>query len=138
MESEEIVNITPCSEEYMTAFTNEFATAYLQGNLQKALQFFSPQYVAEQHDNALGGRTEQFIAEFLSGAYTNDAGEEVYLSPKAEEISTITVVQVECAGSPIVTVSVGLKNGKFYNVPLSTESVASEDGISFMFVGSLG
>ncbi|MCQ2218747.1 MAG: hypothetical protein MJZ33_09765 [Paludibacteraceae bacterium] len=135
----EIVMAEPDCTSDMTLYTERFAQAYLDGDLKKALTFFSPSYVEEQHDGMLGGRTEQFISEFLgSGIYTDANGEEKYVSWHPNNIVSITVVSVDCNGNPKITVKIALKNGEIYEEVLDTEMVDTENGPKPMFVGAFG
>lgn len=59
------------AQEYNKAtvknITESFISTLMRGDLDGTLAFFDPSYVAEQHDQFLEGRTEQFVEEFLSG-----------------------------------------------------------------------
>jgi hypothetical protein len=61
------VNAQEYKKSTVKGITNAFISTLMQGNLKGTLQFFDPSYVAEQHDDFLEGRTEQFVSEFLCG-----------------------------------------------------------------------
>ena len=75
------------SEAQTNEITNEdierhcenFIHCIKSGKLKKSLAYFAPEYVKEQHDHFLGGRTNQFLTEFLSG---NSLTGEQFIVPK--------------------------------------------------------
>ena len=61
------VNAQKYTKSTVKGIANGFISTLMEGNLKDTLGFCDPSDVAEQHDDFLEGRTEQFVAEFLCG-----------------------------------------------------------------------
>lgn len=72
---------------------NGFISTLMQGNLKGTLYFFDPSYVAEEHDNFLEGRTEQFVQEFLAGQVKKGF---FFITPKIDRIKSMKVKKTNC------------------------------------------
>ena len=70
-----------------------FISTLMEGNLKGTLYFFDPNYVAEQHDDFLEGRTEQFVAEFLAG---NIKKGYYAITPQLDRIKSMKVKKTCC------------------------------------------
>lgn len=94
-----LLSATICcnAQKYTTAtvknITNSFIATLLSGDLQGTLEFFDPNYVADQHDNFLEGRTEQFVAEFLAGSYKKGY---YFITPELNRIKSMKVKKTCC------------------------------------------
>ena len=74
--------------------TNAFISTLMQReSLESTLQFFDPDYVEEQHDNFLEGRTEQFVAEFLCGNVKKGYYD---MTPQLSRIKSMKVKKTFC------------------------------------------
>ena len=115
--------------------TNSFIVTLLQGDLQGTLEFFEPNYVADQHDNFLEGRTEQFIAEFLAGSYKKGF---YFITPELNRIKSMKVKKTCCdleKNEIYANVEILMDYGVKYTVKL--EMVISENG-DMCFIGAVG
>ena len=115
--------------------TNSFIATLMNGDLQGTLEFFEPNYVAEQHDNFLEGRTEQFVAEFLAGSYKKDF---YFITPQLNRIKSMKVKKTCCnlkKNEIYANVEILMDYGVKYTVKL--EMVITESGDLF-FIGAVG
>ena len=55
----------------IAVFLDEFEAAVESHNTERIMACMDPDYVKEQHDEFLGGRTDQFINEFFGGYKKN-------------------------------------------------------------------
>lgn len=115
--------------------TNSFISTLLQGDLKDTLEFFDPNYVAEQHDDFLEGRTEQFVSEFLAGNYKKGY---YVLTPKLDRIKSMKVKKTCCnlAKDDIYAdVKILMDYGVAYTVRLQLHVTESGD---LRFIGAVG
>ena len=126
--------------EYMESLANGFAKAVMAGDLQKAMTYLSPNYIKEQHDGILEGRTDQFFRELLIGTITDQDGKEQFYVPASlDEIASIDDINTDCIKlEPSATFHIKLKDGRSYYRTLETEAVKTEEGYRPLFVGDLG
>lgn len=54
--------------KFIKQFFDDFETAVWAKNKPKIMTFFHPDYVKEQHDEMLEGRTDQFLKEYFCGS----------------------------------------------------------------------
>ncbi|MCB0712181.1 MAG: hypothetical protein KDD67_07610 [Ignavibacteriae bacterium] len=75
------------------------------------MELMDPDYVREQHDQFLGGRTDQFLNEFFSGENV-ERGE--FVNPHVEDLKSVvdvTVTELEGEGSYEVNAIIEMKSG---------------------------
>ncbi len=85
--------------EDLQAFLTDFEASVSAGNQGNVMALMDPNYVKEQHDGMLDGRTEQFISEFLSGVSESGTFKTISLN---EVKSTEFIRLEEKAGSTMV------------------------------------
>ena len=115
--------------------TNSFIVTLMSGDLQGTLEFFDPNYVAEQHDNFLEGRTEQFVAEFLAGSYKKGF---YFITPELSRIKSMKVKKTCCdleKNEIYANVEILMDYGVKYTVKL--EMIITENG-DMCFIGAVG
>lgn len=115
--------------------TNSFITTLMSGDLQGTLEFFDPNYVADQHDNFLEGRTEQFVAEFLAGSYKKGF---YFITPQLNRIKSMKVKKTCCdlkKNEIYADVEILMDYGVKYTVRL--EMLITENG-DMCFIGAVG
>ena len=115
--------------------TNSFIATLMSGDLQGTLEFFEPNYVAEQHDNFLEGRTEQFVAEFLAGSYKKGF---YFITPELSRIKSMKVKKTCCdlnKNEIYANVEILMDYGVKYTVKL--EMIITENG-DMCFIGAVG
>ena len=115
--------------------TESFIATLMQKDLPGTLEFFEPNYVAEQHDNFLEGRTEQFVAEFLAGSYKKGY---YFITPELNRIKSMKVKKTCCdleKNEIYATVEILMDYGVKYTVKL--DMVISENG-DMCFIGAVG
>jgi len=115
--------------------TNSFITTLMSGDLQGTLEFFDPNYVADQHDNFLEGRTEQFVAEFLAGSYKKGF---YFITPELNRIKSMKVKKTCCdlnKNEIYANVEILMDYGVKYTVKL--EMIITENG-DMCFIGAVG
>ena len=117
--------------------TKGLISAIMSGDLQLSLEYFAPEYVNEQHDNFLEGRTEQFVMEFIGGVPTTKEGKQLdYVTPKQSDIASMKIKDVVIVGETMYSiVEVTLKDGRKYTTDLNIEVV---DGEMLRFWGAVG
>lgn len=127
------------AQKYSTAtvknITNSFIATLMSGDLQGTLEFFDPNYVAEQHDSFLEGRTEQFIAEFLAGSYKKGF---YFITPELSRIKSMKVKKTCCdleKNEIYADVEILMDYGVKYTVRL--EMLVTEYG-DLRFIGAVG
>lgn len=129
-------NAQPYSKETVKTITESFiATLMYEEDIKATLEFFDQAYVAEEHDDFLNGRTEQFISEFLAGSFKKGY---YFVNPKINEIKTIKVkksVYNIKKGDIYSIVEITLDTGVRYKVQL--DMVISENG-DLGFIGAVG
>ncbi|MBO4806977.1 MAG: hypothetical protein IK005_10195 [Paludibacteraceae bacterium] len=127
-----------CSE-YMENLANGFAKAVMSGDLQKAMTYLDPNYVREQHDGFLEGRTNQFFLELLAGTIIGEDGSENFYVPSSlNEITSIDVSSTNCTETPSATFLIKLKDGRSFYLTIDTEEANTAEGVRPMFVGAVG
>ncbi|MBR6036488.1 MAG: hypothetical protein IKP41_06000 [Bacteroidaceae bacterium] len=115
--------------------TNAFISTLMQGELKNTLEFFDPNYVAEQHDNFLEGRTEQFVAEFLCGSYKKGFYD---ITPQLHRIKSMKVKKTCCdleKNEIYADVKILMDYGVKYTVRL--DMLITESG-DLRFIGAVG
>lgn len=129
-------NAQPYSKETVKVITDSFiATLLYEEDIKATLRFFDKAYVAEEHDDFLEGRTEQFVSEFLAGSFKKGY---YFVNPKLNEILTIKVKK--CVynikkGEIYSIVEITLDTGVRYKVKL--DMTISETG-TLGFIGAVG
>ena len=115
--------------------TNSFIATLMSGDLQGTLEYFDPNYVADQHDNFLEGRTEQFVAEFLAGSYKKGF---YFITPELNRIKSMKVKKTCCdleKNEIYANVEILMDYGVKYTVKL--EMIITENG-DMCFIGAVG
>lgn len=115
--------------------TNGFISTLMSGNLKGTLGFFDPDYVAEQHDSFLEGRTEQFVAEFLCGNVKKGYYD---MTPELHRIKSMKVKNVCCdpeKGEIYADVKIVMDYGVKYIVRLQLRVIESGE---LRFIGAVG
>ena len=104
------------NEEQMKREGNEFLNAIVSGDLQKALTYFSHNYVAEQHDQFQNGNTKQFITDFFANDYTTEEGSKEWKNIELSDIKGAQVIEVDTGDglSGVIFVELELQDGKKY------------------------
>jgi hypothetical protein len=107
----------------------------MEGNLKGTLYFFDPNYVAEQHDDFLEGRTEQFVAEFLCGNVKKGYYD---MTPQLNRIKSMKVKKTCCdveKDEIYADVQIVMDYGVKYIVRLQLRVTESGD---LRFIGAVG
>ena len=115
--------------------TNSFIVTLMSGDLQGTLEFFDPNYVADQHDNFLEGRTEQFVSEFLAGSYKKGF---YFITPELNRIKSMKVKKTCCdleKDEIYADVQILMDYGVKYTVRLQLR--VTDDG-DLRFIGAVG
>ncbi len=91
------VKVNQSGEKYkipkdMVQFLSDFEIAVRSHNQMMVLNFMDPDYIKEQLNNFLQGRTEQFLNEFFCGMKTDDSGFEC---PEFENIRSFEFESIE-------------------------------------------
>lgn len=117
--------------------TKGFISAIMSGDLKLSLEYFAPEYVSEQHDSFLEGRTEQFVMEFIGGVPVTKEGKQLdYITPKQKDIASMKIKDVVIIGETMYSVvEVTLKDGSKYTTDLN---IAVVDGEMLRFWGAVG
>ena len=114
---------------------NGFISTLMEGNLKGTLYFFDPNYVAEQHDDFLEGRTEQFVAEFLCGNVNKGYYD---MTPQLNRIKSMKVKKTCCdlqADEIYADVQIVMDYGVKYIVRLQLRVTESGE---LRFIGAVG
>lgn len=114
---------------------NGFISTLMEGNLKGTLYFFDPNYVAEQHDDFLEGRTEQFVAEFLCGNVKKGYYD---MTPQLNRIKSMKVKKTCCdlqADEIYADVQIVMDYGVKYIVRLQLRVTESGE---LRFIGAVG
>ncbi|MBO4674372.1 MAG: hypothetical protein J5616_08505 [Bacteroidaceae bacterium] len=134
-----MVAVNVHAQEYkkstVKGIANGFISTLMQGNLKGTLYFFDPSYVAEQHDNFLEGRTEQFVAEFLAGNVKKDF---YAITPQLNRIKSMKVKKTCCdleKDEIYADVNILMDYGVKYTVRLQLRVTESGD---LRFIGAVG
>jgi len=117
--------------------TKGLISAIMSGDLKKSLEYFAPEYVSEQHDSFLEGRTEQFVMEFIGGVPVTKDGEQLdFITPKQKDIASMKIKDVVVLDETMYSViEVTLKNGSKYTTDLNIEVIGGE---MLRFWGAVG
>ena len=134
-----IASVSVNAQEYkkstVKGITNAFISTLMQGGLKGTLQFFDPDYVAEQHDSFLEGRTEQFVAEFLCGNVKKGFYD---MTPQLNRIKSMKVKKTCCdveKDEIYADVQIVMDYGVKYIVRLQLRVTESGD---LRFIGAVG
>jgi hypothetical protein len=76
----------------LNQFLSDFEYAVITNNQSQVLNFMDPDYIKEQLDDFLQGRTEQFLNEFFCGMKTDGSGFEC---PEFDNITNFEFVNIE-------------------------------------------
>lgn len=128
-------NAQKYTKSTVKGITNAFISTLMQGNLKGTLQFFDPNYVAEQHDDFLEGRTEQFVAEFLCGNVKKGYFD---MTPQLNRIKSMKVKKTYCdveKDDIYADVQIVMDYGVKYIVKLQLRVTESGD---LRFIGAVG
>ena len=128
-------NAQKYTKSTVKGITNAFISTLMQGNLKGTLQFFDPNYVAEQHDDFLEGRTEQFVAEFLCGNVKKGYFD---MTPQLNRIKSMKVKKTCCdveKDEIYADVQIVMDYGVKYIVRLQLRVTESGD---LRFIGAVG
>ncbi len=112
-----------------------FEATILKRDYKASLDFFEPEYKKAQHDDMLGGNTQQFLAEFLAGY---EKGKEIMTVPKLAEIDQILFKKIKIDNKNFdaeVQVIVVLKNKKKIK---DTKTIYFYSPKDVYFVGGMG
>ena len=129
------VNAQEYKKSAVKGITNAFISTLMQGELKGTLQFFDPDYVAEQHDSFLEGRTEQFVAEFLCGNVKKGFYD---MTPQLNRIKSMKVKKTCCdveKDEIYADVQIVMDYGVKYIVRLQLRVTESGD---LRFIGAVG
>jgi len=74
-------------------FLFDFEKAVKDQNTEKILSLMDKEYLTEQHDNFLEGRTSQFLNEFFCGELTNGRGFKCLKFNELKNASKISIIQ---------------------------------------------
>lgn len=129
------VNAQEYKKSTVKGITNAFISTLMPGELKGTLQFFDPDYVAEQHDSFLEGRTEQFVAEFLCGNVKKGFYD---MTPQLNRIKSMKVKKTCCdveKDEIYADVQIVMDYGVKYIVRLQLRVTESGD---LRFIGAVG
>jgi hypothetical protein len=129
------VNAQEYKKSTVKGIANGFISTLMQGNLKGTLYFFDPDYVAEQHDDFLQGRTEQFVAEFLCGNVKKGFYD---MTPELNRIKSMKVKKTCCdveKDDIYADVQIVMDYGVKYIVRLQLRVTESGD---LRFIGAVG
>lgn len=129
------VNAQKYTKSTVKGIANGFISTLMEGNLKGTLGFFAPSYVAEQHDDFLEGRTEQFVAEFLCGNIKKGYYD---MTPELSRIKSMKVKKTCCNPEKdeyYADVQIVMDYGVKYMVRLEMRVIESGD---LRFIGAVG
>ncbi|MBO7591895.1 MAG: hypothetical protein J6T00_00790 [Bacteroidaceae bacterium] len=129
------VNAQEYTKSTVKGIANGFISTLMQGQLKGVLSFFDPNYVAEQHDDFLEGRTEQFVAEFLAGNYKKGY---YFITPELDRIKSMKVKKTCCdleKDEIYADVQILMDYGVKYTVRLQLRVTDAGD---LRFIGAVG
>ena len=129
------VNAQEYTKSTVKGIANGFISTLMEGNLKGTLGFFDPDYVEEQHDSFLNGRTEQFVAEFLCGNVKKGYYD---MTPQLNRIKSMKVKKTYCdleTGEIYADVKIVMDYGVKYIVRLQMKITESGD---LRFIGAVG
>ena len=129
------VNAQEYKKSTVKGITNGFISTLMEGNVKGTLGFFDPDYVAEQHDSFLEGRTEQFVAEFLCGNVKKGFYD---MTPQLNRIKSMKVKKTCCdveKDEIYADVQIVMDYGVKYIVRLQLRVTESGD---LRFIGAVG
>lgn len=129
------VNAQKYTKSTVKGIANGFISTLMEGNLKGTLGFFDPSYVAEQHDDFLEGRTEQFVAEFLCGNIKKGYYD---MTPELSRIKSMKVKKTCCnpeKNEYYADVQMVMDYGVKYMVRLEMRVMESGD---LRFIGAVG
>lgn len=128
-------NAQKYTKSTVKGIANGFISTLMQGNQKGALYFFDPDYVEEQHDNFLEGRTKQFIEEFLCGNIKKGYYD---MTPELNRIKSMKVKKTCCDlenDEIYADVQIVMDYGVKYIVRLQLRVTESGD---LRFIGAVG
>ena len=129
------VNAQKYTKSTVKGIANGFISTLMEGNVKGTLGFFDPDYVAEQHDSFLEGRTEQFVAEFLCGNVKKGFYD---MTPELNRIKSMKVKKTCCdleTGEIYADVKILMDYGVTYIVRLDMKITESGE---LRFIGAVG
>ena len=115
-------------------FGQKFAKHIINGENDKALDFFDPDYRKEQLERNLTGNTKQFLEEFLAASFQK----EDFFVPSIENIKKIRVKKVIIDANNAeakLACKIFLKNRKPYKIDLK---VFCKQDNQVYFIGAYG
>ncbi|MBQ9666745.1 MAG: hypothetical protein IJV33_09790 [Bacteroidaceae bacterium] len=135
-----LVSVSVNAQDYTKSKVEEIANGFIstllmEKDLKGTLAFFDPSYVAEQHDNFLEGRTEQFVTEFLSGTVKKGYYD---MTPELHRIKSMKVKKVCCNPKKeefYADVQILMDYGVKYTVRLDLHVTESGE---LRFIGAVG
>jgi hypothetical protein len=130
------VTTNKITEKDVKKHCENFISCIKSGELKQSLAYFAPQYVKEQHDGLLSGRTEQFLAEFLSG--NSLTGEEFIVPYNISDIKSIKITKTQVMPDEIeaeAIFEIELTTGVKYTVELY---LSIDDANRLRFWGPVG
>ncbi len=121
------------SKKEMKTFAKNFAQHIENEEIDKALEFFDPDYRAEQLERNLMGNKRQFLQEFLSAFYTKND----YIVPRLEDIEKIKIKRVKKQNTSRASVvcKIQMKNKISYKTKLS---ILCKKNKQLFFIGAMG
>ena len=129
-------NAQKYTKNTVKGITNAFISTLMEcESLESTLVFFDPDYVAEQHDDFLEGRTKQFLEEFLCGNVKKGYYD---MTPELSRIKSMKVKQTCCdleKDDIYADVKIVMDYGVKYVVRL--KMVVTESG-DLRFIGAVG
>ncbi|MBP5366316.1 MAG: hypothetical protein J6Y82_10440 [Bacteroidales bacterium] len=125
------------TEDLIKETAQQFIDYVLKGDYDNALTCFDYEYVEEQYNSFLSGRTNQFIGEYLFGFYVDEKGEEQPFTPDLDQIQSITIIEVSLEGLN-ATVNVTMKDGKSYNTTMDMTIETLGDTARLGLIGAVG
>lgn len=129
------------SKEVVAELVNEFSDKITSGKYKEALSCYDPEYVAEQHDSFLEGRTNQFISESICGELIVVVNEDKDFScPELDMVASIRIMDVVNQGEDydLATLEVTLKNGNIIRAEAMIHPVVVDGKVKPLFRMAVG
>jgi hypothetical protein len=108
----------------LDVYLSDFENTVKTHNQSQVLNFMDPDYIREQLDNFLDGRTEQFLNEFFCGMKTDDSE---FFCPEFDDITGFAFEDLEKTDDGMYRV--------VYIITTDTESVRCDWGIMVIPTG---